>query len=230
MKFGTKMHRGHRTIKGFTLVELMITIAVIAVGVALAIPTYENISQRRQTTAQAEELASFLAFAQSEAIKSNTPVAVRLIHTTADNWCVGIVEGTAACDCKNAPNACMVDGSQTVFTSLDGAFAKASMSAFASDVEAIADDRFVFDPIRGIKDTAFLANHGFTIQSDNAHWALQVNVGPTGRIRVCNPDTDKKIPGFDACPTVSVPPVVVGVDPDPDPEPPPPPIGIGIGG
>ena len=210
MVLATQMHRGTQgNQRGFTLIELMITLVVVAVGVALAVPTYENIQQRRQTTAQAEELAAFLGYAQSEAVKSNELISVELTWTDANNWCIGANEGTAGCDCTEAvttePDYCSLNGMPHIMTSV--ANAKSSMSAYS------ADTTFVYDPIRGIKNTGDLANHAYTLQSDNADWSLQVNVGPTGRIRVCNPDANKKVSGYDLCTTVSVPPVVVVVPP-----------------
>ena len=49
------MYRGSR---GFTLVELMITVVIVGIGVALAVPSWDNAVQKRNTTKAAEEIAS----------------------------------------------------------------------------------------------------------------------------------------------------------------------------
>ena len=205
MKATMKSRQGDgQTAKGFTVVELMIAVVVVAIGVALATPTYENIMQKRQTTAQAEELAAFLSYAQSEALKSNEQVSVELTYSTANNWCIGANEGNSGCDCTE------VDSTSNDYCSLNGVAhmmdsstqTRCSMSAYS------ADTMFTFDPVRGIMETVDLGNnHAFTMQSDNSHYALQVDVAVTGRIVLCNPDTNKEVPGFELCTSVSVIPL-----------------------
>lgn len=206
------IHRGTRgNQQGFTLIELMITLVVVAVTLALAVPTYEDITQRRQTTAQAEELAAFLSYAQGEAIKSNQLISVELDHDADDDWCIGASEGAGGCECEEVDETdaefCAVNGVPQIFA--NGGQPKARM------VSHSADTVFVYDPVRGIKNTGDLANHAYTLQSENGNWSLQVNVGPTGRIRVCNPNASKKVPGFDLCAVVSVPPIVITTTPPP---------------
>lgn len=199
---------GDRRVKGFTMLELMITLMVVAIAVALAVPSFENINQKRQTTSQAEELASFLAFAHSEAVKMNEPVSVSLVHNNANSWCIGANEGTGGCDCEEtntaAANYCSIDGVAVMMGS--STQPKSSMSAHS------ADTTFAFDPVRGILDTADLGqDHEFRLQSDNGKFALQVDIGPTGKVRVCNPDATKEVPGFDLC----TQPVVIVLPPSP---------------
>ena len=177
---------------GFTLLELVIVMAIVAIGVALAVPTYQNVTQRRQTTAQAEELAAFLAFTQSEAIKKNTPISVELKYTSANNWCIGAAETLTGCDCKGLGTACTIEG---VFRTMSSATQeKSSMLSPGSD-----DVVFAFDPVRGTMIDIDLIPHAFTLQSDNAKYELRVDVAPTGRIKICNSDSNKTVPGFKPC-------------------------------
>lgn len=76
--------------RGFTLIELVIVLVIAAIALALAVPAYQNIIEKRQTTAKAEELASFLASAQGESVKMNRRVSVATRYTDANNWCVGV--------------------------------------------------------------------------------------------------------------------------------------------
>ena len=205
--------------KGFTLTELMITMVVLAVGVALAVPTYEDVMQRRQTTSQAERLASFLSYAQSEAMKSNQEVSIELKYTSSSNWCIGANEGSAGCDCTE------VDDSKPLYCSLAGVDHMMDASSATRSGMAVApgDKMFTFDPIRGIMLAADLgSDHQFTMQSDNTHYQLRVDVAATGRITLCNPTSDKAVHGFSDCPVVVVP------DPDPTPVPVPVPVPVPI--
>ena len=200
--------------RGFTLIELMIVMVIIAIGVALAIPSYENTLQKRRLTGAAEEIGAFLALAQGEAIKRNEVVVVSIERESdGDTWCVGAMIKTAAtdhCDCESdstgdsdfcdfnpdgagAPRLVNQDGFEERFT----------MSR--SEVQGVLnnDFNFNFDPIRGTKitDSGTVDGnlHGITLLSDNSKYSLRVNLSVTGRVRICSPDTSKRVPGFKDC-------------------------------
>lgn len=180
--------------RGFTLIELMIVMGIVAIGIALAVPSFENTMQRRETTSKAESLAAFLAYAQSVALKKNREISVQLSYTAANNWCIGVAESSAGCDCTGADNTnlCTVDGVTRILNSADQV--RSGMTAHA------ADTLFVFDPVRGTMISGDLVNpHHFTLQSENTKYELRVDVGVTGRIKVCNFDGTKAVPGFKTC-------------------------------
>ncbi|WP_081602046.1 MULTISPECIES: GspH/FimT family pseudopilin [unclassified Thioalkalivibrio] len=66
---------------GFTLVELMITIAVAAILMAIAVPSFMNLRISNGLTTQANELITAVSIARSEAIKRNR--SVRFCRTTS---------------------------------------------------------------------------------------------------------------------------------------------------
>lgn len=89
--------------KGFTLVELMIAIAILGIIASMAMPAMSKFIIQQRVSSQANEMMLSLAFARSEAIKRNASVAV--IPTTnastgwSDGWCVG---PTAIDSCTHA--------------------------------------------------------------------------------------------------------------------------------
>ena len=185
------------TNRGFTLLELIIVMVIIAIGVALAVPSYQDIIERRETTSQAEQLSAFMSYAQSAAVKSNQMISVQLMHTDANNWCIGANEGNTGCDCtetlSTAADFCSIDDVAKIMSSATQT--RSSMLSYEIDTT------LTFDPIRGTMASADLGNdHGFVLQSDNTNWQLRVDIGVTGRIRICNPDSDKAVHGFQACP------------------------------
>jgi type IV fimbrial biogenesis protein FimT len=183
--------------RGFTILELVIVMAIVAIGITLAVPTYQNIMQRRETTAQAEDLVAFVSFAQGEAIKYNKLISVHLTYTAAKNWCIGANEGNAPCDCKvtntAAANFCSLNDVAKIMRNSEQT--KSGMTE-----PGPADPTLVFDPIRGTMDSADLGtDHNVTLESDNGNWSLTIDVEATGRFRICNPVSAKAVPGYPAC-------------------------------
>ena len=96
------MNTAKKTISGFTLIELMITVTVVAVLATLALPSYSTFIEKRKTIGGAEELAAFMMLARGEAAKHNQQTTVSFVRTDATNWCVGTIFGSVACDCTVA--------------------------------------------------------------------------------------------------------------------------------
>ncbi|MCY1438175.1 Type II transport protein GspH [compost metagenome] len=61
---------------GFTLTELMVTVSVIAILVAVAVPSFSDFVLRNRIKEYATDLASGLRIARSEALKRNAVVKV----------------------------------------------------------------------------------------------------------------------------------------------------------
>ena len=62
--------------RGFTLVELMVTVAVVGVIALIAVPGMQALVSNNRLTGMAGELTASLQLARSEAIRRNAPVTV----------------------------------------------------------------------------------------------------------------------------------------------------------
>lgn len=62
--------------RGFTLIELMVTIAVIAVMVAITVPNLNNFMRSNRMTSQINSFVSALQLARSEAVKRGAHVVL----------------------------------------------------------------------------------------------------------------------------------------------------------
>ena len=71
----------------FTLIELMIAIAVAAIVLTLGVPSFERVIERNQLSAYTNQLVSSLHFARSEAVRRNQNISV--CHTADGSSCGG---------------------------------------------------------------------------------------------------------------------------------------------
>jgi type IV fimbrial biogenesis protein FimT len=62
--------------RGFTLLELMITLAIMAILMSWAVPSFQEIIRQNRMTTESNELITALNLARSEAIKRGRTVTV----------------------------------------------------------------------------------------------------------------------------------------------------------
>ena len=62
--------------RGFTLIELMVGIAVIAIIIAIGVPSFNRLISSQTTAATASRLSNALAYARSEAVTRSTNVTI----------------------------------------------------------------------------------------------------------------------------------------------------------
>lgn len=78
--------------RGFTLIELMVTIAVLAITLTIAAPSFQGLINSNRLVSQSNELVASLQLARSEAIRRNAKVEVcassdgSTCDTTSDTW------------------------------------------------------------------------------------------------------------------------------------------------
>lgn len=170
---------------------------IVSLGLALAVPTYQEMVQKRHTESRSEQFASFINHAHAEAVKRFEPITVNVAWTSEADWCAGAVLGLAACDCTgdDADNLCTIDGDHYTLA------ADSSYRAGMVDPDVSGNGvTFTFDPVRGIlaDDTESLKNHEFKFQSDSDYFEAEVSVMPTGRVSICS-SGDHLLTTFDAC-------------------------------
>lgn len=67
---------------GFTAIELMVTVAVVAVLAALVVPNFRSLISQNRLTAQANDFLATVSYARTEAIKRGTRVTICRSTTT----------------------------------------------------------------------------------------------------------------------------------------------------
>ncbi|MFP7721977.1 GspH/FimT family pseudopilin [Lysobacter sp. A3-1-A15] len=68
--------RSARATSGFTLIELLVAIAVLAIMIALAVPSFTGLINGNRLTANSNEMVASLQLAKMESLRRNLRVAV----------------------------------------------------------------------------------------------------------------------------------------------------------
>lgn len=180
--------------RGFSLVELMMSIVLLAIGLALALPSYRDMVEKRQVTNGAEQVASFINTAQGVAMKTNQVVTVSYSRSATDEWCLGATLGETACDCTvtddTATDYCEVDSQPFIIE-----------NSHAGDRELVHDisgGGYAFDPVRGLFTDL---DDGLTVdlRSQSEKFQLSLVVNNTGRVTLCSASAQHSVPGYGLC-------------------------------
>lgn len=125
VRFPQALARPHGRPAGFTLVEMIVTLAITALVVAVAAPALSNWMGAQAALGNADELAGTLRFARSEAIKRSQAVTVCASsdgQECDDDWATGwvVIAGGQVLRAQNAPHSVeqvAADASEVSFTS-----------------------------------------------------------------------------------------------------------------
>ncbi|TFZ19720.1 prepilin-type N-terminal cleavage/methylation domain-containing protein [Stutzerimonas stutzeri] len=154
---------------GFTLTELMVTVAILAIVLSIAVPGFGNLVRQNRAQTQAGLLLNALNLARSESVKRGGQV--RITSSNNGNWHAGWRIWADA----NA-NATLDDGELIrVFPGLDG---NASLTSAASEVVFNGQGRL--DNIAA----GTVVNFAYTIPNLECRYERIVSVNATGRAAI----------------------------------------------
>ncbi|MDR0247538.1 MAG: GspH/FimT family pseudopilin, partial [Burkholderiales bacterium] len=185
-------------IRGFSLVEAMVSVAVFAIIAALAIPTISEWTGKSKIRADAEALQNSIRFAQSEALKRNQLVEFSLVNatTTPAANSVAIDDGTAWV-VRDVP---LSTEAATLLQA--GLFSQGEIQHKGDDNKTLVFGGLgqVYTNIPNGSDPGpFLpTTRAYRIASSEDKYSLCVLVRPSGKTRWCDPSImsgDRSCPG-----------------------------------
>ena len=154
-------------IRGFTLVELMVTLAVLAVLIGIALPSFSSWLRNIEIRNAAESVLNGVQRARAEAVGRNASVAFVLSENSS--WAINLVSTGAAIESRSA-----ADGSQNVTRTVTP---NPSSTVTFSNLGVV---------IANADASAQLQQIDFS--GPSATRSLRVTIGVGGNARMCDPN------------------------------------------
>lgn len=173
-------HTGARPVhsrkqSGYSLLELLITLAVLAVIITAGVPTFLNMLENSRATSAAQETYALLQYARSDALRAGETRYV-VWQQSEPLWCVAVAT-TADCDCLT--ETCAIDGVERRLDSED--FGQVSLVSAAF----VSGSYTAFDGLRGLAEgNAGTVTYGLNSAQQNLDQS-RVVVSTLGRVRMC---------------------------------------------
>jgi type IV fimbrial biogenesis protein FimT len=197
--------------RGFTLIELMVTLVVLVVLMTMAVPSFMDYMQKARVRGAVDSVTNVLARARQAAVKSNMPIAVAALQKGGGAWCVGARQpsepgawqprplNATSCNCSTTATACVVEDEQLL----------ADSTALGSNAPTISITGFDFSyspKLGGVSDNGapgrvFLTSAAsqLDVASANSRYLVRVIVTPLGQSYACIPAGYPPFSGYKAC-------------------------------
>lgn len=190
--------------RGFSLIELLVVLSILAVVLALAVPAMSDYLDRRKIISAAEAIYGELQYARAEAIARSATVYTRF-SVDAGIWSIG-VSTTNNCDPTETvvteADACVlvVDNGDGVNDSNDLVRHVISSGNFPGvTIDSISVAQTAFNPRRGTASPGATVTLGLVRGANQGSYEMRVILGLIGRVRICTPTGNEAVAGYTSC-------------------------------
>jgi type IV fimbrial biogenesis protein FimT len=160
---------------GFTLIELMVTLAVAAVLLGLAVPAFNDLVRQRDMMARINDMVVAVSYARSEAIRRGARVSLQAVDASDEDneW------GAGYCVVVGAGGSCAPADPEDLLRTFEG-FDDATFDG----VDGLADAATVTFNGRGLPDLDDAGSIRLCSNDDTVDPGRVMNVSRTGRADV----------------------------------------------
>ncbi len=166
--------------KGFTLIELMVTVAIAGIVLTIGVPSFSQVLKNSRLASNTNSLIASLNLARSEAVKRKIKVFVRRKGSVSQNW----DDGWDVFIDLNA-NEEFDDGTDTLLRTFSSI-----TSGYTLRTGANYDDWIAFLPT-GFNDSSGSSNNdsfGLCAVAGDTENSRKISVNRVGRARVSTGD------------------------------------------
>lgn len=189
-------------VRGFTLIELIVVMAVLVVLMVVAVPSFVTFQRNAQLTSAANGLLAAINTARGEAMKRN--LSAFIVPNTGTDWNSGwkvfvsrpgfsTSTGTYTAASVTAASSTYTDGQDLLLQSVDAAPGYLSISTSDSSGTAVGMMRFDGSGYSRTSDNSGFQAMTLRLQRSDVSGSTQqaetriLVLARTGRARVCKP-------------------------------------------
>jgi type IV fimbrial biogenesis protein FimT len=184
---------------GFSLIELLIVIAITGIIAALAVPSYQDMLERNRLKQAAEGLKSDLQWMRAETIKQSCNLQASF--TNGANWSYQIYIPPAAantsCALQHASHGCPPEATANcnIKAVNNTQFTGTTMGTVAFFSAPTTGTEFDFRRGEAKRSDNTLSHGG--VEMSSSDYKVKVVIAPVGRVKICNVEGADGLPGYD---------------------------------
>lgn len=179
---------------GFTLIEMMITITILGILLAIAVPSFTDWLNRKRIDGVANEFASLIQLARSESTKQNKKIYIQATRSATD-WSLMATTTSATCTALDACDLRSMRLAQYSRIAISD-WVAASKIGISPNLNGAhispIDSLFSFNPAS--------TTDAQSVTFETTGYQLRVLISRTGNTTICTPTGQKTIAGYSTCP------------------------------